>query len=74
MGYSFDSIGKYKGWSNLFDYRSLATITASETLPLPTGRYYSSEDNVSISISNALTKYYPTNKSNGKLMADISTS
>ena len=74
MGYSFDSIGKYKGWSNLFDYSSLATITASETLPLPTGRQYSSEDKVSISISDALAKYYPINKSNGMIMSDISTS
>ena len=35
MGMSFNGVGKYVGWSNLFDYSSIETIIASEYLPMP---------------------------------------
>ncbi len=45
MGLSFDGNGKYVGWSNLFDYSSLATIKASEYLPMPKRKIYNKTDN-----------------------------
>ena len=35
MGLSFDSNGKYVGWSNLFKYDTIGTLKASENLPMP---------------------------------------
>jgi len=35
MGLAFDDNGSYVGWSNLFDYTDIDTLTASEKLPLP---------------------------------------
>jgi hypothetical protein len=40
MGLSFDTNGKYIGWSNLFDFSSSATLEASEKLPMPKGVKY----------------------------------
>lgn len=37
MGLSFDTIGKYLGWSNLFNYKSTELLEASEKLPMPRG-------------------------------------
>ena len=35
MGLSFNGVGIYVGWSNLFDYSSVEAIKASEYLPMP---------------------------------------
>lgn len=40
MGYSFDNNGIYLGWSDLFDYSSAESLTASEKLPMPKGVSY----------------------------------
>ena len=32
---AFDGAGKYKSWSNLFDFSTLDTLRASQTLPIP---------------------------------------
>jgi hypothetical protein len=40
MGLNFDNNGLYMGWSDLFNYNSLAEIEASEELPMPKGRKY----------------------------------
>jgi hypothetical protein len=34
MGFAFDNNGVFIGWSNLFDYTSIETLNASESLPL----------------------------------------
>lgn len=49
MGLSFDSNGKYIGWSDIFDYSSLETINASEELPAPEKiTYKATEDGINI--------------------------
>lgn len=49
MGLSFDGNGRYVGWSNLFDYSTVDTITASEELPMPKKiKYTKSEDGFNI--------------------------
>lgn len=40
MGLSFDTNGKYLGWSNLFNYNSIEELNASEKLPMPKGIHY----------------------------------
>lgn len=40
MGLSFDSNGKYIGWSDLFNYDSIELLNASEELPVPKGVKY----------------------------------
>lgn len=40
MGLNFDNNGIYIGWSDLFNYNSLAEIEASEELPMPQGKHY----------------------------------
>lgn len=35
MGMSFNGIGKYVGWSSLFDYSSVQALKESEYLPMP---------------------------------------
>lgn len=45
MGLSFDSNGKYLGWSSLFNYDSIETLNASEELPYPNKVKYVKIDN-----------------------------
>lgn len=49
MGLSFDSNGRYVGWSNLFNYSSKSALKASEDLPMPRKiKYTVSQDGVNI--------------------------
>lgn len=45
MGLSFDSGGKYIGWSSLFSFDSIGALNASEYLPMPTGKRYKLDSN-----------------------------
>lgn len=40
MGFSFDGVGRYIGWSDLFDYSSIQTLQISEKLPMPKNKTY----------------------------------
>ena len=44
MGLSFNGVGKYVGWSSLFDYSSVEAIKASEYLPMPNKTQFIRDD------------------------------
>jgi len=60
MGYSFDGNGLYLGWSDLFDYSSLETLSASERLPMPKGVKYNFNPNAEIDVTNEANKVLTT--------------
>lgn len=57
MGLSFDTNGKYLGWSNLFNYNSIEELEASEKLPMPKNvkhMYISDIGQATMKLRNAL--------------------
>lgn len=50
MGMSFNGVGKYVGWSDLFDYSSVEAIKASEYLPMPNKTDFIKDDQTGTNI------------------------
>lgn len=56
MGLSFNGVGKYVGWSSLFDYSSLEALEASEYLPMPNRTEFQKNDLEGYNIDNYIDK------------------
>lgn len=46
MGHNFDANGRYIGWSNAFDYSSIALLEASERLPMPRDIVFTTQEHL----------------------------
>lgn len=58
---SFNGVGKYIGWSNLFDYSSIETIEQSEYLPMPNKTTFVQDDQAGFNIDEYVIRINEAN-------------
>lgn len=67
MGLSFNGVGKYVGWSNLFDYSSLETLKASEYLPMPNRTNFVRDNQTGTNIDKYIKRINEANAKNDRI-------